>query len=190
MDMVNDQDRMMAGWQGVTGCSGNPNVIRNHSSVLSSISSPKCWSLCMELVGVIYLGKNKGSQNLPRKNKGFQNFWLFWWKYSGRVFPFKNDRPLTCDFSRWGNKTWAQIFFTNRKGAARNGKKSGFEVYFPVRDGSKFMGYPDRDHRQGAGGRGEDILSKKIRRRRLFNKGVKRFFSNKKGGRRFFFEKK
>ena len=40
------------------------------------------------------MGKNKGSQNLVWKNKGSQNFDLFWRKHSGRVFPIKNDRPL------------------------------------------------------------------------------------------------
>ena len=36
---------------------------------------------------------------------------------------------------------------------------------FPLRDGSKFIGYPGRDHRQG----GEDFFSKK-------NRGAKTFF--------------
>ena len=40
-------------------------------------------------------GKNKGCQNLFRKNKGSQNFELFWGKHSGRVFPIKNDHPLS-----------------------------------------------------------------------------------------------
>ena len=42
----------------------------------------------------IYMGKNKGSLNLLRKNKGSQNVGLFWEKHSGRVFPITNDRPL------------------------------------------------------------------------------------------------
>ena len=46
-----------------------------------------------------------------------------------------------------------------------------------VRDGSKFIGYPGRDHRQG----GEDFFSKK--------KGGADFFSKKIRGRRLFFEK-
>ena len=47
-----------------------------------------------------------------------------------------------------------------------------------VRDGSKFIGYPGRDHRQG----GEDFFSNK-------NRGAQTFFRKKLGGRRLFFEK-
>ena len=46
-----------------------------------------------------------------------------------------------------------------------------------LRDGSKFIGYPGRDHRQGGG----DFFSKKIGGRRLFSKKI--------GGRILFFEK-
>ena len=38
---------------------------------------------------------NKGCQIYMGKNKGFQKFGLFWGKHSGRVFPIKNDRPLS-----------------------------------------------------------------------------------------------
>ena len=47
-----------------------------------------------------------------------------------------------------------------------------------IRDGSKFIGYPGRDHRQG----GDDFFSKKIR-------GAQTFFRKKLGGGDFFLKK-
>ena len=55
---------------------------------------------------------------------------------------------------------------------------SSVRLEVPFRDGSKFIGYPGRAHRQG----GEDFFSKKIR-------GAETFFRKKLGGRELFFEK-
>ena len=76
----------------------------------------------------------------------------------------------------------------------------------PIRDGSKFTGYPGRDNRQG----GEDFFRKHLRGRRLYllhdlkiqdfkaifkavlrrKRGATSFFSKKIGGRRVFPTKK
>ena len=56
--------------------------------------------------------------------------------------------------------------------------KKYFNVSIVFRDGSKFTGYPGRDHRQG----GEDFFSKKMR-------GAQTFFRKKLGGRSLFYEK-
>ena len=60
-------------------------------------------------------------------------------------------------------------------------------IYYRIRDGSKFMGYPGRDHRHGAKNffdrekRGGDFFSKNIR-------GTKRFISRKKGAKAQFWK--
>ena len=48
-----------------------------------------------EIRGIEFIGKKiRGLKIYSEKNKGSQNFGLFWRKHSGRVFPIKNDRPL------------------------------------------------------------------------------------------------
>ena len=56
-----------------------------------------------------------------------------------------------------------------------------------IRDGSKFMGYPGRDHRQGA----KTFFEKKLGGADFFQEklGGADFFSEKNRGRRVFFEK-
>jgi hypothetical protein len=69
-------------------------------------------------------------------------------------------------------------YFSGKRGWRIFSKKMRGEDFFSSRDGSKFIGYPGRDHRQG----GEDFFSKK-------NRGAQTFFRKKLGGRRLFFEK-
>ena len=44
--------------------------------------------------------EKKGLKIYSEKNKGSQHFGLSWEKHSGRVFPIKNDRPLTSKEQR------------------------------------------------------------------------------------------
>ena len=63
---------------------------------------------------------------------------------------------------RHGAKTFSEKF-ENQK--SHSGGQKVNSSFIGVRDGSKFIGYPGRDHRQG----GEDFFSKK-------NRGAQTFF--------------